>query len=150
MYAFQTQDLELAEVSSPGDETREVRAAFPLYHGTGSASTSMVYFELEPEMHLGSHIDSAEEVLVVLEGEVEATIDGESGRVRAGGMALVPAMVPHDVRNAGDETAKVAGLFSSNTMVAVFEEEFSMGGMPPSRVNGTPPPEQALAEPQAA
>jgi quercetin dioxygenase-like cupin family protein len=75
--------LELAEISSPTDETREVRAAFPIHWQSGATSMAMVYFELEPGMHLGTHTDSAEELLVVLEGEVEATVGSEAGRLSA-------------------------------------------------------------------
>jgi len=141
MFAIQTQEIQLADIESPHDDKRQVRAAFPLHRDTGAASSSIVYFELEPGMHLGTHVDSAEEVLVVLEGEVEAVVGPQRGRVEAGGLALVPSMVPHDVINVGEKTARVCGVFSSNTMVAVFEEAFSVMGMPPTRVTGTPPPE---------
>jgi quercetin dioxygenase-like cupin family protein len=146
MHSFQTQDLDLVQISSAqsGDPTREVRAAFPLHYATGSASTAMVYFELQPEMHLGTHVDSAEEILLVLEGEVEATLAQERARVAAGGAMVVPAMEPHDVRNCGETTARVCGIFSSSTTIAIFEEEFSVMGMEPTRFNGTPAPEHAL------
>ncbi len=147
MQTIDTTNLELAQISSPGDETREVRAAFPIHWQTGATSTAMVYFELEPGMHLGVHTDSAEELLVVFEGEVEATIGDETGRLSAGGVAVVPAMEPHDVRNVGTTTARVAGVFGANALVAMFEEEFSVMGMEPTRVNGTPPPEVESAVP---
>lgn len=150
MFAIQTQEIELAEIRSPGDPTRDVRAAFPLHRDVGARSTAMVYFELAPGMRLGRHVDSAEEVLVVLEGEVEAEVDGERGRVRAGGFALVPAMVPHDVKNVGSGVARVCGVFSANTMVAVFDQPYSAMGMPPTRIAGTPPPEAAVEESAAA
>jgi quercetin dioxygenase-like cupin family protein len=96
-------------------------------------------------MELPSHTDSAEEVLVVLEGEIEATVEGKQGRLRAGGIAVVPAMVTHGARNVGDGVARVAGVFSSNTIVAVFDDEFEGVG---TRVVGTPPPaEQVQAAP---
>lgn len=140
MIAKQTQELNLTEFHAPADETRRCRADWPIYRDLGAASTAMVYFELEPGKRLGMHTDSAEEVLVVLEGEVEATVGGEKGRLRAGGVAVVPALVPHDVRNAGDRPARVAGIFSSNTIVSVFENDFEPVG---SRVVGTPPPAEA-------
>lgn len=140
MYAIETDELELAEISSPGDETRDVRAAFPIHWQTGATATAMVYFELEPGMHLGRHVDSAEELLVVIAGEVEATVGEESGVVGEGGVVLVPATVPHDVRNVGEGTARVAGVFGANATVAVFDDEFSVMGMEPTRLNGTPPP----------
>jgi hypothetical protein len=51
-------------------------------------------------------------------------------------MALVPAMVPHGLRNAGDETVRVVGFFSSNVVVSTFDRPM----MPfNQRVLGTPP-----------
>ena len=38
----------------------------------------------------------------------------EQGRVSAGEMAVVPAMVPHALRNVGDETVRVVGGLSLN------------------------------------
>lgn len=150
MYAISTNALELAPISSPGDPTREVHAAFPVHREHGAASTAVVYFTLEPGMHLGRHVDSAEELLIVLDGEVEATVGAESARVSAGGMALVPALVAHDVRNVGSTTARVCGVFSANTMVAVFDEPFSVMGMPAVRVTGTPAPGEASASASAS
>jgi quercetin dioxygenase-like cupin family protein len=140
MQAFDTRELELAEISSPGDDTRDVRVAFPIHWQTGSTSTAMVYFELDPGMHLGAHTDSAEEVLVVLDGEVEAAIGSRTGTLAAGGVTVVPALETHDVRNVGTETARVVGIFGANATVAVFAEPFSAMEMEPTRVAGTPPP----------
>lgn len=146
MHTVSLNELELASISSPGDPTREVRAAFPVHREHGAASTAVVYFTLEPGMHLGRHVDSAEELLIVLEGKVEASVGDESARIQAGGMALVPALVGHDVRNVGSTTARVCGVFSANTMVAVFDEPFSVMGMAPIRVTGTPMPSDAAVE----
>jgi quercetin dioxygenase-like cupin family protein len=92
-------------------------------------------------MRLGRHTDSAEEVLVVLAGEVDVIVGDERRRVTAGGLAVVPAEVPHDVAGAGDETARVTGVFSANTIVSVFDDEWVPSG---TRVLGTPPPAEAL------
>ena len=86
-------------------------------------------------------VQGAEEVLVVLEGEVEITVGDERGRARAGAIAVVPAEVPHDVA-AVEGPAKVAGVFSANTIVSVFEDTWVPYG---TRVLGTPPPAETLA-----
>lgn len=142
MIAVHTRELELAEIRTPGDDSRHVRAAFPVHWEAGSAATSMVYFELDPGMHLGTHRDTPEELLVVLEGEVEATVGEERVRLGPGSVAVVPSMAPHDVRNVGEGTARVCGVFPANTMVAHFAEPFSVMGAEPTRVNGTPLPER--------
>ena len=46
------------------------------------------------------HTDSAEEIVAVLSGTAFLTVGEETSRVRAGGLAVVPKCVPHEVRNA--------------------------------------------------
>ena len=128
--------LELAEVWYEDDPTMRLRVNFPFFLGTGTKSTAVVYFEIEPGHRLGSHTDSAEEILLVLEGEAEVSLGDERGRLSAGEMALVPAMVPHGMRNAGEETVRVVGFFSSNVVVSTFDQPMMPFGQ---RVVGTPP-----------
>ncbi len=140
MQAIQTQDLELMTFTQRGDDANAVAAAWPVYRDTGAASVAAVYFELAPGMRLPRHRDSAEEVLVVLSGEIEAVVGDERTLLAAGGLAVVPSMVPHEAVNVGVGTARVAGIFPSNTIVAEFEDEFEQTG---GRVVGTPPPIEA-------
>ena len=95
-----------------------------------------MYFELEPGFRLGTHTDSAEETLLILQGEAEATVGEESDRIEAGEMAVVPAMVPHALRNVGEETLRVVGFFSSNVVASVFDRPMMPAGR---RAAGTPP-----------
>ena len=134
--------LELMEVWYEDDPTMRLRVNFPFFLGTGTKSTAVVYFEIEPGYRLGTPTDSAEEILLILEGEAEVSLGDERGRLSAGEMALVPAMVPHGLRNVGEETVRVAGFFSSNVVVSTFDRPM----MPfNQRVVGTPP---VLAEEQ--
>ena len=142
MHTVQTQQLDLLPAHHRDNETNVVRAAWPLSRSTGSRSTAAVYFELDRGTRLGRHTDSAEEVLVVLAGEVDVIVGNEHQRVTAGGLAVVPAEVPHDVVGTGEETARVAGVFSEKTIVSVFDDEWFPYG---TRVLGTPPPAEALA-----
>lgn len=123
------------------------RVAFPLSSASGTASTATVLFELDPGAELPVHTDSAEELLVVLEGTAEARIDEEVGRLELHHVALVPAMAPHGIRNVGDDVLRVLGTFSSSTVVSTFEEPFESGG-PRVFVIGAPMPVALpLAEP---
>jgi quercetin dioxygenase-like cupin family protein len=140
MHTVQTRQLELLPAHHRHDERNVVNAAWPLHRGTGSRSTAAVYFELEPGMRLGRHTDSAEEVLVVLGGEVDVVVGDQRRRLHAGAMAVVPAEEPHDVIGAGDGTARVTGVFPSNTIVSVFDDEWVPYG---TRVLGTPPPTES-------
>jgi len=113
------------------------RVNFPLHSGTGSASTATVLFELDPGAELPVHTDSAEELLIVLEGAAEARVGDEVGRLERNQMALVPALAPHGLRNVGAETLRVLGTFSSSTVVSTFEEPFEVDG-PQVFVIGSP------------
>lgn len=138
-------DLQLGEFSYVSDNTARVKGTFPFSVATGNANTAMVYVEIEPNCRLGTHTDSAEEILIFLSGTAEVTVGAEKGQVCAGDMALVPAMVPHGVRNVGDEPVRMLGCFSSNTVLSTFEEPLvPVGEMPPvpegQRTMVTPPP----------
>ena len=138
MFAIQLADRDLAEITSETDDTRQMRVDFPISSIAGAASTAVVYFELEPGEHTGMHTDSAEEIVLVLSGRAEAIVGDERGELSTGGLGLVPALVPHDVRNIGEETVRVVGFFSSATVVSVFEDALLPAG---TRVVGTPLPE---------
>jgi quercetin dioxygenase-like cupin family protein len=129
-------ELELVEKWYEDDPTMRVRVNFPLYAETGTTSSAVVYFELDPGFRLGTHTDSAEETILILQGEAEATVGAESGRIAAGELAVVPATVPHALRNVGEETLRVVGFFSSNVVTSVFDRPM----MPNARrAAGTPP-----------
>jgi quercetin dioxygenase-like cupin family protein len=129
-------ELELMEVWYEDDPTMQVKVNFPFYVGTGTKNTAVVYFEIEPGHRLGTHTDSAEEILLVLDGTAEVSLGDEQGQISAGEMAVIPAMVPHGVRNVGDETARFVGFFSSNVVVSTFDQPMMPFGQ---RVVGTPP-----------
>lgn len=143
MQAIQTQELELMRFTQVGDGDNAVDATWPIHRDTGATSTATVYVSLAPGMHLARHQDSAEEVLVILEGELEVTIGDETRRVGAGDLAVVPAMVPHGAVNVGAGTARFVGVFPSNTIVSIFEDDFEQTG---GRVVGSPPPVAAMEE----
>lgn len=143
MLAVNLAARDLLGVTSETDETRRLRFDFPISSLTGAASTAVVYFELEPGAHTGMHTDSAEEVVYIVSGTVEAIVGDERGELSAGGLGVVPALVPHDVRNVGDDTVRVVGFFSSNTVVSVFDDPMMPFG---KRVVGSPLPDEADVE----
>ncbi len=113
------------------------RVAFPLHSATGTASTATVLFELDPGAELPMHSDSAEELLIVVQGTAEARVGDEVGRIAKHELAFVPPMVPHGLRNVGDDVLRVLGTFSSSTVVSTFERPFVPGG-PEVVVIGSP------------
>ena len=150
MHAVELAALELREIESELDPQRRLKVAFPHSSAGGSASTATVYFELEPGMHVGRHVDSAEEVLLILEGSAEATVGDETALANAGSIVTVPAMEPHNVLNVGTGPLRVLGFFSASTVVATFATPPIPGG-PQVFVIGAPVPVAVpLAEPVLA
>jgi quercetin dioxygenase-like cupin family protein len=133
MFTFDLDDYELMP-AGPG-----LRVSFPLHSATGTASTATVLFELDPGAELPVHTDSAEELLIVVQGTAEARVGDEVGEVSKHDVALVPPMAPHGLRNTGDDVLRVLGTFSASTVVSTFERPFEPGG-PQVLVIGSPVP----------
>jgi len=129
-------NLELMEAWYENDPSMRITVNFPFFAGTGNESSSVVYFEIEPGRRLGTHTDSAEEVLFVMSGAVEATVGEETGTLTGGQAALIPAMAPHGVRNAGQETARCVGFFAAASVVSTFDQPMMPFGQ---HAVGTPP-----------
>jgi quercetin dioxygenase-like cupin family protein len=105
-------ELELNEFVGKQDSKQHCKATFRLVGVHGSKKLATVYFELEPGDNLGRHTDSAEELLIVLDGNVDVIVGDEKRKVKKGALALVPQMVPHDLKNTGSTTAKVLGVLT--------------------------------------
>ncbi len=136
---MQIVDLDRIDLQDNTTAGGPIRVAFPWHSATGAGSSAAVLFELDPGSMLAPHTDSAEEALHILAGEGEATVAGETARIRAGHIAIVPSMAPHSIRNTGDGVLRVLGIFSSATIVATFEEPLAPDG-PQVMVAGAPLP----------
>ncbi len=122
MITADLKNQELTELMAKEDSNQHCKANFPLLGAHGTTKIATVYFELEPGDNIGRHTDNAEEMLLVLEGNVHASIGDESGELKNGNIALVPTMVPHDVKNTGKTTAKILGIFGgANHIIATFD-----------------------------
>lgn len=139
MQAIELSALELIELESALDPERRLRVAFPISSNTGTAATATVYFEVEPGDHIGVHVDSAEELLVILEGRGEGLVGDETAEVKAGQVVVVPPMVRHDVRNTGEGPLRVFGTFAAPTVVSTFEEPLEEGGAQVFVIGGPQP-----------
>ena len=139
MFAIDLDDFELAP-AGPG-----FRVSFPLHSATGTASTATVLFELDPGAELPMHTDSAEELLIVVQGTAEARVGDEVGVLERHQVGLVPPMAPHGLRNIGDDVLRVFGTFSSSTVISTFERPFEPGG-PQVVTIGSPVPLAAHLE----
>jgi quercetin dioxygenase-like cupin family protein len=116
------------DVWQEGDEHARLRGYFPLSPSTPNASEvfgedlMIVCMEIEPTNYLPTHTDSNEELLLVIAGKVEASIDDEMVELSEGECAIVPKMAPHSLRNSGEESARVIGFFPDNQLISTFEK----------------------------
>jgi quercetin dioxygenase-like cupin family protein len=58
----------LVQAWAEDDPSVHARFGFPITAASGAASTSLVYFEIEPGNKLSPHTHTAEEILMVLDG----------------------------------------------------------------------------------
>jgi mannose-6-phosphate isomerase-like protein (cupin superfamily) len=85
---------------------------------------------VEPGNRLPQHTDSAEEIIVVLAGTAEIHVGEERTTLPAGGLAVVPKCVPHEVRNAGQERLRFAAVYAEPDVVTRYEHEVQPEGSP--------------------
>ena len=141
MLTVSTGELELLQVWHENDpEYKRVDVAFPINRSAGGTEgTAVVYFEIAPGERLGTHTDSAEEILYIVSGEAEAEVGDERGRVRAGDLAVIPAMVPHGLIAVGNEPVKVVGFFNDSVVTSTFEDTLQpIGVAQPTMGEGIP------------
>jgi quercetin dioxygenase-like cupin family protein len=133
MFALSPTDAELTE--SWIEDHDEARWSSSAGHGpgVGAASSGSSLLEVEPGRRLPRHTDSAEETIVVTSGLAEVMVGDESERVPAGGLALVPAEAPHEVRSVGDEPLRFVAVYADANVVTRYEEEIQPSGSHESR-----------------
>jgi quercetin dioxygenase-like cupin family protein len=129
MLTASTPALDLLEAHIDSDPRGRVFPAFPINRFTGAEHTAVVYFEVQPGDYLPTHTDSAEEILYIVAGEGEARCGDERGHVRAGDLAVIPALVPHGFANTGDHTLKVVGFFCESEITSEFVEPLQPMGV---------------------
>ncbi len=126
--AVDLHQFEGADAWQESDDHARIRGYFPITPGAPNASDvsaedlMVVSMEIEPENHLPTHRDSNEELLVVTQGTVEATVGEETIPLSSGQCAIVPEMEPHGIRNTGEEIARIVGVFPNTELTATFEE----------------------------
>lgn len=129
-------DLDLNDAWFEEDPAMRVRVNFPFSAATGNRNSAVVYFEIDPGHCLATHTDSAEEIVLLLAGEVEANLDGQVARMAAGQAVLIPALAPHGIRNIGQQTARCVGFFAASALESVFDQSVMPFGV---RCVVTPP-----------
>jgi quercetin dioxygenase-like cupin family protein len=70
-----------------------------------SASMTFAHYDFKRGSSIHEHFHAQEEVYEVVEGELEVTIEGAVGIVRAGVVAIVPSNARHSVNALSDGRA---------------------------------------------
>jgi quercetin dioxygenase-like cupin family protein len=83
------------------------RERLPGWRGRHFDSASMTFglWEFDAGSSIHEHAHPEEEVWLVLEGELEVTIDGGTEAARPGSVAIVPPSTPHSLRALGSGRA---------------------------------------------
>jgi quercetin dioxygenase-like cupin family protein len=108
------------------DELADARWRSASGHGAAASGSSVI--EVQAGRRLPRHTDSAEEAIVVLAGAAAVTVGDEEAAVPAGGVAVIPKDVPHEVRNAGDETLRFVAVYAEPEVVTTYEHAVQPDG----------------------
>lgn len=114
--------LELVEAWSKSEPTERIRFDFPISGETGATGASVAYAEIEPGGAIPLHHDSANEVDIILEGELEYEVGGETRLIGPGVLIQIPSETKHRVCNRGERPARLIFFFDSPRDVVVFDE----------------------------
>src|SRR5262245_47955566 len=92
--------------------SEQMKAGEPLpgWHGRfwRSEEMSFAHYTIDAGSSIHEHHHPNEEMWLVLEGELDVTVAGETRRVGPGGVAVVPPDAPHSLRAATSGKAVVA------------------------------------------
>ena len=115
---------ELSESWLEDDDTARWRTA----SGHAGAASGSSLLEVEPGNRLPRHTDTGEESIVVVSGRARVTVGEESEEVDAGGLALVPECVPHEVESVGVEPLRFLALYASADVTTTYEQPVQPAG----------------------
>ncbi len=91
----------------------DVREWFEVLETTERAQTAVMV--LKPGGHSSEEMNihkKSDQVLLVVEGEVEAEVGGEKRVIRKGGSCIVPAGTPHRFEHRGEGRAVTFNVYS--------------------------------------
>ena len=88
---------------------------------SGGERLTVVEAGIEPGAGLGLHVHPGyEEATLVMEGEIQAVLEGETRILRPGDVLLAPAGAKHTITNQSDEPAKVLAIYPTTNPERVF------------------------------
>jgi quercetin dioxygenase-like cupin family protein len=128
VFSIVSNAVELSDSWIEGDDGAHWRSAAGTGPSVGAEASGSSLLEVPAGRRLPRHTDSAEETIVVTAGVATVSVEGEQATVPAGGVALVPANAPHEVRNAGEEPLRFLAVYASPDVVTRYEEEVQPAG----------------------
>ena len=88
---------------------------------SGGENLTVVEASIDPGAGLGLHVHpSYEEATMIMEGEIQAVLEGETRILGPGDVLLAPAGVKHTITNQSDEPAKVLAIYPTINPERVF------------------------------
>jgi quercetin dioxygenase-like cupin family protein len=133
MPAVAPQPDDFSEAWIEGDAAARWRSATGHGRPHGALTSGSSLLEVPAGCRLPRHTDSAEETIVIVSGRADVTVGDERTEVPAGGVALVPADVPHEVRNAGEVTLRFAAVYADVDVATRYEAGVEPDGSPERR-----------------
>jgi quercetin dioxygenase-like cupin family protein len=115
-------DADFSDAYVDGDDTARWRSAPGHSPSTGASSSGSSIIEVPAGCRLPRHTDSAEETIVIVAGTAEVEVGEEAVELTAGGLAVVPADVLHEVRNAGGEPLRFVAVYAAPDVVTRYEQ----------------------------
>ena len=128
MSALAPDQLDFSDAWIEGDGSARWRSAAGHGPSTGAHASGSSILAVAPGCRLPVHTDSAEEVAVVVAGTAEVVTAEERSTVPSGGLALIPADVPHEVRNVGDEELRFVAVYADTDVVSHYEQPIQPSG----------------------
>lgn len=120
------------EINKPGAHNSEVtfveiKSIMPfgkevaIFNGfENNANVSFFLVDFSPGVGPKKHRHPYEETFIVLEGEIEATVEGKTFTVKEGNIMIVPAGMWHEFKNRSDKRVKTVNIHP----VAVMDTEW--------------------------
>jgi quercetin dioxygenase-like cupin family protein len=128
VFALGSEELDLSEAWIEGEPGARWRSTAGHGPSTGAAASGSSLLEVPPGCRLARHTDSAEETIVVTAGAAEVLVEDDRRTVAVGGIALVPADAPHEVRNAGEGTLRFVAVYAATDVVTRYEDAVQPDG----------------------
>jgi len=113
--------LDFSDAWIDGDGTARWRSAQATTPAGGTQASGSNVLEVAPGCRLPRHTDSAEETIIVLDGRARVRVGDREDDLPAGGLALVPAAVPHEVRNAGQGPLRFVAMYAAPHVVTRYD-----------------------------